>query len=107
METWDVLKCFSPLSIFARVSGLMETWDVLKFTATGCANITYRINGNMGCIEIKGGNTGHLRDGRLMETWDVLKSQMRADFEKDRQAINGNMGCIEICLTWKPCSRSG
>ena len=56
------------------LTGLIETWDVLKLLfREPYVHKRYRINRNMGCIEIPA--AGQLRNSRK---------------------INRNMGCIEI-----------
>ena len=74
IETWDVLKYTFISALLTLVLGLIETWDVLKYIPERELNAEWRINRNMGCIEIE-----------------------LADFkELVYTMINRNMGCIEI-----------
>ena len=53
--------------------GLTLTWDVLKLLTKYGGTISFKINFNMGCFEIKTSTTAWVIPMRLTLTWDVLK----------------------------------
>ena len=52
IETWDVLKFYKGYFFLLQSKRLIETWDVLKLQKQSSFLCPFRINRNMGCIEI-------------------------------------------------------
>ena len=97
IETWDVLKSVTTVSISSSVSRLIETWDVLKCPPQHQSSIVSAINRNMRCIEISYIHPASRPQPRLIETWDVLKL-LGYDSWRKSGGINRNMRCIEITI---------
>ena len=97
IETWDVLKSVTTVSISSSVSRLIETWDVLKCPPQHQSSIVSAINRNMRCIEISYIHPASRPQPRLIETWDVLKLWGYDSWRKSG-GINRNMRCIEITI---------